>query len=246
MVLASGLLLWATSVHAAELSAKVSPISAQSHAAIDTPFVRVERYIPEATWLARVGELNPEVSQDLNLVPVSVITVTRLYEDQDIRFLDEVMEFAQKSAAEIGANLVYVDKELRWGGELHGIQFVAYRVEYKERLIPPELFVALPEVSVGVTFFEEQVRAWEDRHFGRVAVAFGPHENYRKSVMQLGKLHAGAPVRVVLRDGSSMRGVVSGLDEENNFWIHPKGLAGLFRDHAVPAIDIRSVALLHS
>jgi hypothetical protein len=233
-----------TGSQAAVLKVRPWPMSDKSYASISADSVRVERYLSEITWLSQTGRRNPSLNDGLQLSPVASIEVSRLYEDEDIDSLQPLVETAQAYAAKFGANAVFVEKEIRVGDELDGLRFTAYRAEFKKHLIPPTFMVALAQMSIPGPFLEEQLRDWEDVHIGRVAVAFGPDEDHDMSLDKLGQLKSGTSVRVVLRDGSDLQGAVSGLDEDNRLWVRPKGWTGLFRDKAVPATEIRSVALL--
>lgn len=234
----------ACAVRAADLKARPWPLSDRSYAAIDPASVRVDSYLSEAVWLRQVGERNGSLAEHMTLQPVATIEVSRLDPDEEIDSIAPLVEKARTCAARLGANAVYLDAPLLRDDHLDGIRFTAYRAEYKRYLVSPIYLVALTQMTIPAAFLEEQLQGWENSHFGRVEVTFGMQEDRDTSLDRLARIKAGTAVRVLLRDGTDVKGTVSGLDEDQRLWIHPPGWSGFFRDQAVPASDIRSVASL--
>jgi hypothetical protein len=227
-------LLLASAAHAMDLKVRPWPLSDTAYAPIDAASVRVELYISEAAWLAQVGGTNGVLALDLSLTRVASIDIYRLYDEESIDSTAPLIEEARRNAAKVGANLVYLERNLMRGRELDGLRFVAYRAEFKHRLISPLYLAALPHLAVTPAFLNEQLVAWQASHLGRVSITVGGLSGVKR----------GTAVRLVLRDGTDVRGAFSSVDEENQIWIHPAGLIGFFRDRAVPAKDVQSVALL--
>ncbi len=241
------LLLLASFAHAAELKVRSWPMTDRTYDVLDKEAVRVEPYIPETAWLTQVGSANGSLSLDISLLPIASIDVSRLYGDQDIEDSSYLIAEARKAAAHVGANVVFLEKKLMDGKELEGMRFVAYRAEYKHHLISPTYLAALPHLPVTAAFLEEELLAWGQSQSGKSRVAFDSFDGTgtRQAIDVLASLKSGTPVRVFMRDGSNMQGSFSGMDEDNRIWIHPPGLTGFFRDRAVSAWDVQSVALLN-
>jgi hypothetical protein len=232
---------------AAELKVRAWPLSDHPYDAIDAGSVRVEPYIPETAWLAQVGSANGALSLEISLLPVASIDVSRLYDEQDIDEAAPLLEEARKAASRVGANVVFLEKTLLEGKELGGMRFIAYRAEYKHRLISPTYLAALPHLAISATFLEEQLQAWASAQFGNTRLPFDSLDGTatHQAIDILSGVKNGTSVRVFMRDGSNLQGAFSGMDEDNRIWIHPRGLAGLFRDRAVSAWDVQSVAFLN-
>ena len=228
-------MLVAAPARAIDLKVRAWPMTDQMYDAIDAESVRVEIYVPETAWLDQAGGTNGALAMDLSLRPVASIDIYRLYEEEDITSTEPLLKEARASAAKLGANVVYLERNLMQGRELDGMRFTAYRAEYKHRLLSPLFLAALPHMTVSPAFLEEQLLAWQGTHFGTAHF----------DMKQLSSLKTGTAVRLVLRDGSAVKGAFSGLDNDDQIWIHPKGWTGFFRDRAVATHDIQSVSLLN-
>jgi hypothetical protein len=220
---------------AIDLKVRPWPMSDRAYDSIDVQSVRAEIYMPETAWLEQVGGKNGRLSLDLNLLPVASIDIYRLYNEEEITNTVQLLEEARKTAAKFGANMIFLERRLMQGRELDGLRFTAYRAEYKHRLLSPTFLAALPHMTVAPSLLNEQLLAWNMSHFGTTKVA----------VANLGTLKTGTAVRVVMRDGSAVKGAFNGIDADNQIWIHPAGWTGLFRDKAISPTNVQSVSLLN-
>jgi hypothetical protein len=153
----------------------------------------------------------------------------------------------RQTAAQVGANVLYLEKPLMDAKEVEGLRFIAYRVQYKEHLISPDYLAALSDASVYVPAMEADLARWEKAHLGKVQAVFkNPGGSGGAEVAgALANVKKGTPVRLVLQDGSDYKGTYDGLGEDDEIWIRPEGWIGLLTDRSFQAEEIQGVEIFN-
>jgi hypothetical protein len=112
-------------------------------------------------------------------------------------------------------------------------------------MLSPEALAGLPTTAENAPVWVRQLQAWNDHQFGRIQVSFDPHQKEEDIDMFFQGVETGTPVRVVLKDGSSLKGELSGVDDyDHMIWIRPPGIAGLISDRSFPVAQLASVGVL--
>jgi len=233
---------------ALDLKAWDWPLAEKSYEPIDAGSVRTESWAPTAQWQDQVRSKNALLADDLIVVSVATIEVTRRDLDQDVPSFEPFMEKGLQSAARLGANVLYVEKPLMEGDKFLGLRLTAYRIEYKGLVVSPPYLAVLPYDTVSRSEMERNLQAWDAVHLGRSRTSFETENGKispEKVVSYLGKVKNGTPVRVLLRDGSDYKGTYDGLDDDDQIWIQPDGWLGRITDRSFQAKDVQAVGLLN-
>jgi len=247
------LLMMATcTAGAADLVRHDWPMTGDLYTRVDLDTVRYDglRTFPE--WLRLVAEQNPDISRDLVAEPVVGMDI-RLDEDEDPQAgLESFIDQAKEGAARVGANLIFADdtvKDIEHDAGFVAAHFTAYRAQYKGHLVPPVYLAALAGMTMSPHLLDEEVVQWEVSHNGREGVSFAHIRGMDREQGVLDyvrRLKDGTQLRIILDDGTELRGAYSGLDADDQVWIHPSsGLVRFFSDRSVQPKDVQFLALLN-
>jgi hypothetical protein len=226
------------------------PLGLTNEEKIDLASVQVVSLPPDEDWLSSIRRENPRVADRLTLHAVASIEVTFWDMEEAVdstRSLNALVEAGKKRAAEVGANILYMNRCLSENGQTAGVHLLAYRMNYDGRVVPPYMLAALPQTTYSEEEFQMEVQDWSDRHFGHTRVAF---KNEAKSAAHevigfLGHVKNGTPVRLVLKNSPDYDGSYEGIDEDNQIWIKPEGWIGLLTERSFPAKSIEGVQLFN-
>lgn len=192
-------------------------------------------------WADWVNQNNPESASCITVESLGKINVTASRLRDRGASPSEFFNEARKAAAELGGNKLHIQgvtTEERTG-RLVSVAYDAYRVSYRDSIISPAFLAALPYNPLPDSYVQEQLSAWDSQHGGKLVAA-----DQKSLIATMKRLKAGAPVRMALRDGSSVRGRFDGL-ENDHIWIQPSGVRGLFLDQAVNPADVQAISLLN-
>jgi hypothetical protein len=224
-----------STVHAQDFKVWSVPLTDRSYGVISLDSVQPESIDPSGEWKQRVYSKNSDLIVDLTIVSVLGIEVTRRDPEIALEVFEPLVLEARQRAAKAGANVLYLEKTLMKDGQLNGLRFKAYRIQYKNLLVSPTYVASLTDTPVQAVQLEDDLHDWDSERWGKTQIS----ENVPGFLDTLKK---GTPVRVVLQDGSDFKGTYAGLDEDQ-VWLQPEGWIGLVADRSFQVKDVQRVGL---
>jgi hypothetical protein len=114
--------------------------------------------------------------------------------------------------------------------------------------MPPDYLAQLPYSPLPDYFVAQKLQEWNTNHFGKMKVSFSTDERraHERQVLEfMAKLKNGTPLRLVLRNGSGIKGTFSGVDQDDLIWIRPDGLGGFISHRSYRSQDVASIGVLN-
>ena len=245
LAMVHGAPLWASG-----LEAQFKPLTETLYDPIDLDSVSADVKTPIEDWQARVKNTNAALAADIMASTLGTIEVNVHDRDAILDTIKPFVEAARKQAARWGANQLFLEDAAVDADTGHWVQltFIAYRVVYKDWLIPPSYLEALPYNPLPDYFVAQKLQEWNTQHFGKTKIYFGERDRKARQndvLSFMTRLKEGTPIRVVLQDGSNLRGAYTGLDQDDQVWIRPAGLGGFISHRSVRSQDIETVGILN-
>jgi hypothetical protein len=243
-------ILQATPLLAVDLHVQFNPLTTVVYDGIDVESVGRNVVTPIDEWRNRVKVANAALADDITVKALATIEVKAQDEEYALDSMEPFVTAARKEAAAWGANQLFLEDTAVEQGSGHLVQltFTAYRVQYKDGLIPPAYFAALPYNPLPDYFVAQKVQEWNTGHFGKTRMYFAVQNRQarQKNVLAfMTNLKNGTPIRLVLMDGSSLKGAFNGLDQDDQVWIRPSGLGGFITHRSIRPQDIETVGILN-
>jgi len=250
-LLAAGVSLVSLPIRAADFRVQFKPLTDATYDPVDLDSVHVEEAATFKEWMESVKAVNPHLAGDISAQVLGTLQVVRLRSSHD-RFesIKPLVRAARAEAALWGANALYLeDTAVEEGtGRPVELTFLAYRVQYKEWVVCPAYLAALPYNPLPDYFVAQKLQQWNSDHFGRVKISFAAEQmraRHQKVVELMGRIKDGTPVRLVLRNGSDIKGSFSGLDQDDLIWVRPAGLSGFLSHRSIRSEDVETVGILN-
>lgn len=245
-MLTSGLIcLFDVQIWAADIHIHVKPLSETVCDPVGRDSIHTEMTITKDDWLRLLEERNPELAKDITARALATITVR----DESIKGAADSMpafvRAAEKEAAHWGANQLFLEDtavEEKFE-EIAEVTFVAVRIQYKDWVIPPTFLAGLPYNPVSEEFVAQKLEEWNVAHLGKVKVTFSSRDQQDVLVF-MAQVKNGTPLRLVLKNGTDVRGDYSGLDQDDQIWIRPSGFGGFLSHRSFRSKDVETVGIL--
>lgn len=235
---------------ALDMHVQYKPMTETIYDRIDVESVSEDVTTSIGDWQDRVRATNTALAGNITVKELLTIEVQVARRDSGQDSMKPFVRAAQKEAAAWGANQLFLNDTLVEAetGHLVQLTFIAYRISYKDWLIPPAYLAALPYNPLPDYFVAQKAQEWNIQHFGNAKICFKSRDRLsrQKDVLAfMANLKKGTSVRLALRDGSYVKGVFNGLDQDDQVWIHPSGLGGFISYRSVRPQDIEIVGILN-